>query len=442
MFYRPLPVPAHTPAGFILDSPIARDVLDNGLRILTERMTQVRSISIGVWLTRGSRHETAERGGIAHFVEHMLFKGTGSRDPPRISLRRSIRSAASSTRSRPRNTRATTSRCSTSTCRWRSTSSPTSSATRRSAPTTSSARRRSSSKRSRWSRTRPTTSSTSCSRRASGRTIRSGRPILGTKETVESFNAELLRDYFKQRLHREEPHRVGGRQPRTRSRPRAGRGEVRLARRTRRAGARRSAAGGAEDSGPQQGARAEPRVPRRRQLPAEPRRPLCELRAEHAARRLDELAAVSERAREARPGVRGVQRPERVPRRRLVHHLRRLLERSGRRSDRPLRRRTARREERAGARVGAAAFEGSPEGQPDAEPREHGQPHVASRAPGDLLRSAVRPGRNAAGHRAGDDGRRAAGGGGSVPQRIAGGDGAGERERPADPGGAPQISIR
>ncbi len=42
-------------------------------------MNQVRSVSIGVWLTRGSRHETADRGGIAHFVEHMLFKGTHSR---------------------------------------------------------------------------------------------------------------------------------------------------------------------------------------------------------------------------------------------------------------------------------------------------------------------------------------------------------------------------
>src|SRR5262245_40118786 len=42
-------------------------------------MTQVRSISIGVWLTRGSRHERAERSGIAHFVEHMLFKGTSTR---------------------------------------------------------------------------------------------------------------------------------------------------------------------------------------------------------------------------------------------------------------------------------------------------------------------------------------------------------------------------
>jgi predicted Zn-dependent peptidase len=61
------------------NSPIVRDVLDNGLRILTERMTQVRSISIGVWLTRGSRHETADRSGIAHFVEHMLFKGTDTR---------------------------------------------------------------------------------------------------------------------------------------------------------------------------------------------------------------------------------------------------------------------------------------------------------------------------------------------------------------------------
>ncbi len=48
-------------------------------------MTQVRSISIGVWLTRGSRHETAEQGGIAHFVEHMLFKGTGTKSAEDIA---------------------------------------------------------------------------------------------------------------------------------------------------------------------------------------------------------------------------------------------------------------------------------------------------------------------------------------------------------------------
>jgi predicted Zn-dependent peptidase len=61
------------------NAPIVRDVLDNGLRVLTERMSEVRSVSIGVWLTRGSRHESAERGGMAHFVEHMLFKGTHTR---------------------------------------------------------------------------------------------------------------------------------------------------------------------------------------------------------------------------------------------------------------------------------------------------------------------------------------------------------------------------
>ncbi len=58
---------------------IVREVLDNGLRLVTEAMPHVRSVSIGVWLTRGSRHESDERSGIAHFVEHMLFKGTDSR---------------------------------------------------------------------------------------------------------------------------------------------------------------------------------------------------------------------------------------------------------------------------------------------------------------------------------------------------------------------------
>jgi predicted Zn-dependent peptidase len=42
-------------------------------------MPHVRSVSVGVWLTRGSRHEPQEQSGIAHFVEHMLFKGTGTR---------------------------------------------------------------------------------------------------------------------------------------------------------------------------------------------------------------------------------------------------------------------------------------------------------------------------------------------------------------------------
>jgi predicted Zn-dependent peptidase len=64
---------------------VVRDVLDGGLRLITETMPQVRSVTIGVWLTRGSRHETDERGGIAHFVEHMLFKGTDTRSAEDIA---------------------------------------------------------------------------------------------------------------------------------------------------------------------------------------------------------------------------------------------------------------------------------------------------------------------------------------------------------------------
>jgi predicted Zn-dependent peptidase len=58
---------------------IRRETFANGLRLVTEAMPHVRSVSIGVWLTRGSRHEPLEHAGIAHFVEHMLFKGTTTR---------------------------------------------------------------------------------------------------------------------------------------------------------------------------------------------------------------------------------------------------------------------------------------------------------------------------------------------------------------------------
>ena len=64
---------------------IVRDVLPNGLRLLTERMPHVRSVSVGVWLARGSRHEPREQSGIAHFVEHMLFKGTANRSAEDIA---------------------------------------------------------------------------------------------------------------------------------------------------------------------------------------------------------------------------------------------------------------------------------------------------------------------------------------------------------------------
>ena len=58
---------------------IERQVFNNGLCLLTESMPAVRSVSLGAWLTRGSRHESPVHSGIAHFVEHMLFKGTTTR---------------------------------------------------------------------------------------------------------------------------------------------------------------------------------------------------------------------------------------------------------------------------------------------------------------------------------------------------------------------------
>jgi predicted Zn-dependent peptidase len=64
---------------------IVREAFDNGVRVITEQMDHVRSVSVGVWLTRGSRHEPADGGGIAHFVEHMLFKGTERRSAEDIA---------------------------------------------------------------------------------------------------------------------------------------------------------------------------------------------------------------------------------------------------------------------------------------------------------------------------------------------------------------------
>ena len=64
---------------------VTREVLDNGLRLITESMPHVRSVSIGVWLTRGSRHESDERSGIAHFVVLLVLKGTGTRSAEDIA---------------------------------------------------------------------------------------------------------------------------------------------------------------------------------------------------------------------------------------------------------------------------------------------------------------------------------------------------------------------
>ncbi len=64
---------------------IRRHVLPNGLTIITEQMSHIRSVSIGIWLRSGSRDEDSEWNGISHFIEHMVFKGTQTRSAEAIA---------------------------------------------------------------------------------------------------------------------------------------------------------------------------------------------------------------------------------------------------------------------------------------------------------------------------------------------------------------------
>lgn len=64
---------------------IRKTVLGNGLVIVTEKMSQVRSVSFGAFLRSGSRHEAISLHGMTHFIEHALFKGTGRRSTAQIA---------------------------------------------------------------------------------------------------------------------------------------------------------------------------------------------------------------------------------------------------------------------------------------------------------------------------------------------------------------------
>src|SRR5947209_20440475 len=64
---------------------IKRHALPNGLVVVTETMSHVRSVSNGVWIRNGSRRESTEQNGLAHFMEHMVFKGTERRSAESIA---------------------------------------------------------------------------------------------------------------------------------------------------------------------------------------------------------------------------------------------------------------------------------------------------------------------------------------------------------------------
>jgi len=65
---------------------IQKTKLQNGLTIVSENIGSVKSITIGIWVKTGSRHEPEEQAGITHFLEHMLFKGTKNRTAYDIAM--------------------------------------------------------------------------------------------------------------------------------------------------------------------------------------------------------------------------------------------------------------------------------------------------------------------------------------------------------------------
>ena len=58
---------------------VEKIILNNGVRVLHEKLEHVRSCALGVWVENGSCHEPEELSGISHYIEHMLFKGTETR---------------------------------------------------------------------------------------------------------------------------------------------------------------------------------------------------------------------------------------------------------------------------------------------------------------------------------------------------------------------------
>ena len=59
--------------------------LHNGLRVVNEYMDDVESVSVNIWVNTGNRNETKKNNGISHFLEHMAFKGTTSRNTQQIA---------------------------------------------------------------------------------------------------------------------------------------------------------------------------------------------------------------------------------------------------------------------------------------------------------------------------------------------------------------------
>lgn len=68
-----------------MNQNIQKTILSNGLTVVSETITTVRSISVGVWIKTGSRYESKRNNGVAHFIEHLVFKGTQKRTALQIA---------------------------------------------------------------------------------------------------------------------------------------------------------------------------------------------------------------------------------------------------------------------------------------------------------------------------------------------------------------------
>ena len=308
---------------------IVREVLDNGVRLdHRDAWTTCGRSSVGVWLTRGSRHEPAEPSGIAHFVEHMLFKGTEHALGRGHRAGRSTGSAATWTPSpskeyagyyikvldehlplarrhpvRPRAQPGLRRRRH----RAREEGDP-----RRDQDGRGHARRsgpRAVHAELLGAATRSAGRFSAAARRVEALTPAVAPGVSSTTPTSRRTSSSSPSGNIDARA----VARAGRAEPSARS-ARAGRARQRAAARRGAAG-RRCATKDLEQSHVCLG---------HEQLSAESRRPVRELRAQHRAWRLDELAPVPERPREARAGLRRLQQPGRLPRRRHAHGLRRL----------------------------------------------------------------------------------------------------------------------
>ena len=67
------------------DRTYFKEVLSNGIRVVCERIPNVKSVSLGIWVGVGSRDEEDRIAGISHFIEHMFFKGTRRRSAGKIA---------------------------------------------------------------------------------------------------------------------------------------------------------------------------------------------------------------------------------------------------------------------------------------------------------------------------------------------------------------------